>query len=48
MRWDNVQKALRDSGHLIYAMSQIQTAPVTEPGPWGDTQGGYCLGLATR
>lgn len=29
-------------------MDQGQTAPITQPGPWGRSQEGYCAGLAAR
>lgn len=43
-----LQQAADKLGYLIYAMDQSNTAPLTQPGPWGAVQGGYCAGLATR
>lgn len=48
MQWDSVQTAARDAGYLVYAMDQSQTAPLTEPGPWGGAVDGYCQGMAIR
>jgi hypothetical protein len=46
MQWDGLQTTARDRGWLVYAVDQGQTAPLTQPGPWGDIRAGYCLGLA--
>lgn len=48
MQWDEIQKQARKAGSLVFAMDQGATAPVKQPGPWGNTQGGYCAGLAIR
>jgi len=48
MKWDAVQKRGLKENCLVYAMDQSQTAPITEPGPWGRPQEGYCAGLAAR
>jgi hypothetical protein len=44
--WVPLQSAAKTKGELVFAMRQIQTPPMTQPGPWGTTQQGYCLGLA--
>ena len=48
MQWDAVQTDAKTKGNLVYAMDQAQTAVMTEPGPWGEAYGGYCIGLAAR
>ena len=48
MNWDAVQKRALKENCIVYALDQGQTAPITEPGPWGYSQGGYCAGLAAR
>ena len=48
MQWSKLQRTAKSAGHLIYAMDQWQTAPLSLPGPWGDLRGGYCLGLSVR
>jgi hypothetical protein len=48
MQWDSVQTTARDAGYLVYAMDQAQTAPMTQPGPWGAAYDGYCQGMAVR
>ncbi len=48
MQWDAVQTEAKTKGNLVYAMDQAQTAVMTEPGPWGEAYGGYCIGLAAR
>jgi hypothetical protein len=48
MRWNEIQwRALR-AKVLVYATDQSQTAPLTQPGPWGAVQNGYCIGLAAN
>lgn len=47
MDWVALQNTAKAKGELVFAMRQEQTAPITEPGPWGLTQNGYCLGLAS-
>src|SRR5258708_23092705 len=42
-----MQKAAKAQGVLVYAISQIQTVPMTQPGPWGDISGGICIGLVS-
>ena len=44
--WVPLQNTGKAKGELIFAMRQSQTPAMTQPGPWGATQGGYCLGLA--
>lgn len=39
--------AARD-GRLVYYMDQSSTAPLDQPGPWGDIDEGYCASLAVR
>jgi hypothetical protein len=46
MQWDAIQQEAKAKGILIYAIDQAQTPPLTQPGPWGNVRGGYCLGLA--
>lgn len=47
MEWDDDVQGIADkSGFLVYAMSQGQTAVVTQPGPWGSAYSGYCNGCA--
>ena len=48
MQWDAIQQLAKSKGWLVYAIDQGQTAPLTQPGPWGDVQAGYCLGLAAN
>jgi hypothetical protein len=48
MQWDAVQTEAKTKGNLVYALDQAQTAVMTEPGPWGEAYGGYCIGLAAR
>lgn len=43
-----LQQAALKVGVLTYALDQSNTAPLTQPGPWGAVQGGYCAGLAMR
>ena len=47
MRWNDRQRAARDKGQLVFAMNQAQTPVMTQPGPWGTSTAGYCLGLAS-
>lgn len=35
-------------GTLVYYMNQSNTDPLTEPGPWGTIDSGYCAGLTVR
>ena len=35
-------------GTLVYYMNQSDTDPLSEPGPWGTIDGGYCAGLTVR
>lgn len=35
-------------GTLVYYMNQSDTAPLSEPGPWGNITNGYCAGLTVR
>lgn len=35
-------------GTLVYYMNQSNTDPLSEPGPWGTIDGGYCAGLTVR
>lgn len=46
MNWDNLQRTARDRGQLVFAMDQAQTPAMTQPGPWGTSTDGYCIGLA--
>lgn len=46
MDWVPLQTAAKGKGQLVFAMRQIQTPAMTQPGPWGTTSAGYCLGLA--
>lgn len=46
MDWVPLQTAAKAKGQLVFAMRQSQTPAMTQPGPWGTTQGGYCLGLS--
>ncbi len=48
MQWDALQTEANTKGNLVYALDQAQTAVMTEPGPWGEAYGGYCIGLAAR
>ena len=46
MEWYQLQRTADTKGELIFAMDQSQTPAMTQPGPWGTTSAGYCLGLA--
>jgi hypothetical protein len=46
MNWDNLQLTAKTNGHLVFAMDQAQTPAMTQPGPWGSSTDGYCIGLA--
>jgi len=46
MNWDNLQRTARTNGQLVFAMDQAQTPVMTQPGPWGTSTDGYCIGLA--
>jgi len=46
MQWDDIQKAAKAKGILVYAIDQTQTPARTQPGPWGHVWEGYCAGLA--
>jgi hypothetical protein len=48
MEWTAIQRDAKAKGVLVYAISQAQTAPVTQPGPWGVAGEGYCMGLAAN
>lgn len=48
MNWDAVQNDAKAKGHLVFAMSQNQTAVMTQPGPWGSSFDGYCIGLCAN
>ena len=46
MKWNALQNAAKAKGTLVFAMNQAQTPAMTEPGPWGTSTDGYCIGLA--
>jgi hypothetical protein len=46
MDWNDRQRKARDKGQLVFAMRQSQTPAMTQPGPWGTSTDGYCIGLA--
>lgn len=46
MIWKPLQITARDKGQLVFAMRQSQTPAMTQPGPWGTSTTGYCIGLA--
>ena len=46
MNWDNLQLTAKTNGQLVFAMDQAQTPAMTQPGPWGSSTDGYCIGLA--
>ena len=46
MDWTDLQTTARDRGQLVFAMRQEQTPAMTQPGPWGTSTDGYCIGLA--
>jgi hypothetical protein len=48
MEWDELQKEAKTKGTLVFAMDQAQTPAMTQPGPWGTSFDGYCLGLAVQ
>jgi hypothetical protein len=48
MNWDWIQRGAKAKGVLVYAIDQAQTPPRTQPGPWGNVDGGYCAGLAAN
>src|SRR5579871_3150352 len=48
MQWDSIQLEAKRRKCLVYAIDQAQTPPMTQPGPWGSTQHGYCAGLAAN
>ena len=48
MQWDDIQRGAKAKGVLVYAIDQAQTPPMTQPGPWGDTRHGYCIGLGAN
>ena len=46
MQWNDLQKIAKARGQLVFAMDQSQTSVMTQPGPWGTSTTGYCIGLA--
>lgn len=46
MDWVPLQTAAKAKGQLVFAMRQSQTPAMTQPGPWGTSTDGYCIGLA--
>ena len=46
MTWDELQKKAKTKGQLVFAMKQSETPVMTQPGPWGTSTDGYCIGLA--
>lgn len=48
MNWSAIQLDAKTKGHLIFAINQGQTAVMTQPGPWGSSFDGYCMGLAAN
>ena len=48
MIWDDLQKEAKAKGTLVFAMSQAQTPVMTQPGPWGTSFDGFCIGLAAQ
>lgn len=46
MDWKPIQKTAKANGNLVFAMRQNQTPAMTQPGPWGTSTDGYCIGLA--
>ncbi len=48
MKWDDIQLEAKRRKCLIYAVDQAQSPPMTQPGPWGPMEGGYCAGLAAN
>ena len=46
MEWKDLQRTARTKGSLVFAMRQSQTPAMTQPGPWGTSTDGYCIGLA--
>ena len=47
MDWVPLQTSAKAKGHLVFAMRQSQTPAMTQPGPWGTSTDGYCIGLAS-
>jgi len=43
-----MQLTAKQKGWLVYAINQSQSAPLTQPGPWGSAHDGYCIGLAAK
>ena len=48
MIWSDLQKEAKTKGTLVFAMTQGQTPVMTQPGPWGTSFDGYCIGLAAQ
>jgi hypothetical protein len=48
MQWNAMQLTAKQKGWLVYAVNQSQTAPLTQPGPWGSATDGFCIGLAAE
>jgi len=46
MDWVRLQTEAKAKGQLVFAMRQNQTPAMTQPGPWGTSTDGYCIGLA--
>ncbi len=46
MKWNALQTTAKARGLLVFAMDQSQTPVMTQPGPWGTSTTGYCIGLA--
>lgn len=46
MIWHPLQTEAKTKNYLVCAMSQKQTPVMTEPGSWGTSFDGYCIGLA--
>ncbi len=48
MIWSDLQKEAKTKGTLVFAMNQAQTPVTTQPGPWGTSFDGFCIGLAAQ
>lgn len=48
MDWNDLQKEAKTKGTLVFAMNQAQTPVTTQPGPWGTSFDGFCIGLAAQ
>ncbi len=48
MDWNALQTEAKAKGTLVFAMNQAQTPVMTQPGPWGTSFDGFCIGLAAQ